>query len=96
MFTHRDSIELNPDSFTELSRKIQSEIMPALRLQKGFCDGLTIIAPERASATEDTNWETKEDAEEYQRTGYPEILKILSTVAKTPPTATIFERHPTN
>jgi hypothetical protein len=93
MFTHRVNIELNPDSFTEFSRKIQTEIMPALRLQKGFCDGLTTIAPERASAIEDTRWETKEDAEEYQRTGYPEILKILSSVAKTTPTTSIFELH---
>lgn len=93
MFTHRVQIELNPDSFTELSRKIESEIMPTLRLQKGFCDGITIIAPERASATEDTRWETKEDAEEYQRTGYLKVLKTLSGVSKNPPTATIFELH---
>lgn len=67
--------------------------MPLLRLQKGFCDGLTIIAPERATATEDTRWKTKEDAEEYQRTGYQEILKILSSVSKTQPTTTIFQLH---
>lgn len=91
MFTHRVRIELNPNSFTELSRKIQSEIMPLLRLQKGFCDGLTTVAPERATATGDSRWETKADAEEYQRNGFPKILKILSSVAKTPPTATIFE-----
>ncbi len=91
MFTHRVKIELKPDSFTALSRKIQSEIMPALRLQQGFCDGVTIIAPERSTATEDTRWKTKADAEAYQQTGYPEVFKVLSSVAKTAPATSIFE-----
>jgi hypothetical protein len=91
MFTHRVQIDLKPDSFTELSRKIQSEIMPALRLQQGFCDGVTVIAPERSTATEDTRWKTKADAEAYQQTGYLEVFKVLSSVAKTAPTTSIFE-----
>ena len=91
MFTHRAKIQLNPHSFTALSRKIQNEIMPALRLQKGFCSGVTSIDPQWLSATEDTSWETKEDAEAYQRTGYVDILKILSEVVAAEPTTSIFE-----
>jgi hypothetical protein len=91
MFTHRVNIELNPDSFIELSRKIQSDIMPLLHLEPGFCDGLTIIAPERSTATGDTRWKTKEDAEAYQQNGYQKVLKTLSGVAKTVPTTSIFE-----
>jgi hypothetical protein len=91
MFTHRASIELNPNSFIELSRKIEREIMPLLRRQPGFCDGLTVIAPERATATGDTRWKTKEDAEAYQLNGYQEVLKTLSGLAKTAPQTSIFE-----
>ena len=91
MFTHRVEIKLKPDSFTALSRKIQSEIMPALRLQQGFCDGVTVIAPERSTATEDTRWKTKTDAEAYQQTGYQDVFKVLSSVAIAAPTISIFE-----
>jgi hypothetical protein len=93
MFTHRIRIELIPDSFTELSRKIQNDIMPMLRLQKGFCDGLTFISPERGTATEDTRWQTKADAENYERNAYPQVLKTLSSVAKNKPTTAIFESY---
>ena len=91
MFTHRAKIQLKPESFTALSRKIQNEIMPALRLQKGFCSGVTSIDPQWLSAIEDTSWETREDAEAYQRTGYLEILKMLPEVAAAEPITSIFE-----
>lgn len=93
MFTHRVLISLKPDSFIELSRKIETEIMPALRLQKGFCGGTTVVMPERSSATGETRWETREDAEAYQRNGFADVLKMLSSVAETTPTASIFELH---
>lgn len=91
MVIHQVKIELKPDSFTALSRKIQSKIMPTLRLQQGFCDGVTVIAPERSTATENTRWETKADAEAYQKTGYLEVFKVLSSVAIAAPTSSIFE-----
>ena len=91
MFTHRARIQLKPNSYTELSQKIQNQIMPALRLQKGFCTGVTSIDTIWLMAIEDTNWETKEDAEIYQRTGYPETLKILFGLIDSEPVTSIFE-----
>lgn len=90
MFIHRAKIQLRPDTFTELSRKIESEIMPAVRRQKGFCSGVTSIDTQWLTATEDTRWETKEDAEAYHRNGYPEVLKSLMSVAQTAPITSIF------
>lgn len=91
MFTHRVKIQLIPGSTTELSRKIQKEIMPFLKLQKGFCSGVTSIDSNWDKATEDTYWQTREDAESYQQTAYQEVLKVLSGVVKTTPTNSIFE-----
>lgn len=65
--------------------------MPLLRLQKGFRDGVTSVAPERSTATGDTHWNTKEDAEAYHLAGYLEVMKILSEVVITAPSASIFE-----
>ena len=91
MFTHRAKIQLKPNSFTELSNKIQTEIMPALRLQKGFCSGVTSIDTEWSAATEDTRWETKEDAEAYHLAGYLETKKIISKISIAEPVTSIFE-----
>jgi len=91
MFTHRAGIQLKPDSFIELSQKIKTKIMPALRLQKGFCRGITSIDTIWLTAIEDTRRETKADAEIYQRTAYPETLKMLSGVLDAEPATSIFE-----
>ena len=91
MFTHRAKIQLKPNSFIELSQKITDRIMPALRLQKGFCYGVTAIDTIWLTATEDTRWETREDAETYQQTGYPETLKTLTGVIDAEPVTSIFE-----
>jgi hypothetical protein len=84
-------MQLKADSFILLSRKIETTIMPLLRLQKGFNAGLTTIAPERSTAVEDTYWNTKEDAESYQLKGYLEVMKTLSEVVVTAPVTSIFE-----
>lgn len=91
MFIHRAKIQLKPNSFIELSQKIQHEIMPALHLQKSFCSGVTSVDTQWLTATEDTRWETKDDAETYQRTGYLETLKMLSEIIIAEPITSIFE-----
>jgi hypothetical protein len=91
MFTHRAKIQLKPNSFIELSQKITDDIMPALRRQGGFCYGVTSIDTIWLTAIEDTLWETREQAETYQQTGYPETLKTLSGVLDAEPVTAIFE-----
>ena len=91
MFTHRVQMQLKADSFILLSRKIEDTIMPFLRVQKGFCKAVTNVAPERSLAIEETHWNTKQEAEDYHRAGYLEVMKALSEVIIAEPTATIFE-----
>ena len=91
MFTRRVEMRLKADSYILLSRKIENTIMPLLRLQKGFHHGITSVAPERSTATGDTHWDTKEDAEAYHLTGYLEVVKTLSEVVSAAPTTSIFE-----
>lgn len=91
MFIHRAKIQLKPNSFINLSQKIKTEIMPALRLEKGFCSGVTSIDTSWSTATEDTRWETKEDAEAYALNGYLVIKGIISEVSVSDPVTSIFE-----
>jgi len=91
MFAHRVKIQLKPNSFIELFQKNQNQLMPALRPQKEFCTGLTLIDTIWLTAIKETSWETKDDAEIYQRTGYPEALKILYGLTHSEPVTSIFE-----
>ena len=92
MFGRQVTLKLKgTNSPTELNRIAETEILPILRKQKGFRDETTFIAPERSEAIASSFWETKEDAEAYNLTGYPEVLKTLSNVIDGAPTVKTFE-----
>ena len=91
MFGRQVTMKLKANSAPELTRIAENEIIPILRKHKGFRDETIFIAPERSEVIANSFWETKEDAEAYNRTGYPEVLKTLSNVIEGTPTVKTFE-----
>ena len=92
MFGRQVTLKLKGNnSATELNRIAETEILPILRKQKGFRDESVLIAPERSEAIANSFWDTKADAEAYDRTTYPEVLKTLSNVIDGTPTVKNFE-----
>ena len=91
MFGRQVTLKLKANSATELNRIAETEILPILRKQKGFRDETTFIAPERSEAIANSFWDTKADAEAYDRTAYVEVLKTLSNVIDGTPTLKTFE-----
>ena len=91
MFTRTVTIKLKANSTQEFTRLNESNIIPLLRKQNGFRDELTFIAPERSEALAISLWDTKENAEAYNRTGYPEVLKTMSNVLEGTPKVETFE-----
>jgi len=91
MFTRHVTIKLKANSAAEFTRVIENESLPLLRKQKGFRDEITLVAPERSDALAISFWDTKEDAEAYNRTGYQEVLKTLSKVVEGVPKVETFE-----
>lgn len=91
MFTRIVTIKLKANSAPEFTRLNESNIIPLLRKQNGFRDELTFIAPERSEALVISLWDTKENAEAYNRTGYPEVLKTLSSMVDGTPKVETFE-----
>ena len=91
MFARHVTMKLKANSASEFTRTIENEILPLLNRQKGFRDEITFVAPERSEAIGNSLWDTKEDAEAYSRTGYPEVLKALSKVVEGTPKVETFE-----
>jgi len=91
MFARHVSLKLKANSAPEFNRIIENEILPLLRKQKGFRDEMTFVAPERSLAVAISLWDTKADAEVYNRAGYPEVLKGLSKVVEGTPKVETFE-----
>jgi hypothetical protein len=84
-------MKLKANTTSEFNRAIENEILPLLRKQPGFRDEITFVAPERSEAVGISIWETKENCETYNRTGYPEVLKIVSKFVEGTPEVKTFE-----
>ena len=91
MFGRQVTLKLKANSATELDRIAETEILPILRKQKGFRDETTFISLERSEAIANSFWDTKADAEAYDRTAYADVLKTLSNVVDGTPTVKTFE-----
>ena len=91
MYTRNVTLKLKTNSTEEFKRLIENDILPLLRKQPGFRDEITFVAPERSEAVAISIWDTKENCENYNRNGYPEVLKIVSKFVEGTPKVETFE-----
>lgn len=85
MFARLVKCSLKTDHAAEFSQKFEQQILPMLRKAKGFQNAITFVGAGGAEAVSLTFWDLKEDAEAYNGTMYPEVLKVLSTVLEGTP-----------
>ena len=81
MFARNVAIHLKANSLVEFTKLFDSEVLPILRKQTGFQDEITFsTTPTGMDVIAISLWDTKEHAEAYNATGYPEVLKVLDKV----------------
>ena len=85
MFTRHVIMQLKANSAADFTRTVEKTVLPMMRQQKGFRDEITFISVDDSEAIANSFWETKEDAEAYDRVGYPQVLKALSNVVEGTP-----------
>ena len=91
MYARRVSVELKPNTKADFTNKLQAEIIPLLRKQKGFLDEITFVNPAGKEAFAVSLWDTKENAEAYNRGSYLEVTKILATLVNGTPQVQTYE-----
>jgi hypothetical protein len=82
MFARKVSMHLKPNCAGEFTDRIEKEIIPLLRKQKGFRDEITFVGPGGTEAVGISLWDQKENAEAYNRGTYPEVQKLLAKVTE--------------
>jgi len=86
MFARNVAFTLKPSTTArQFAQIFDKEILPMLKRQKGFKDEITFANPGGNDLTAISLWDTKENADAYNVSGYPEVLKIISTVVEGPP-----------
>jgi hypothetical protein len=80
MFARRVYMHLKPNSVSEFTQRLEKDILPLLRKQKGFQDEITFVGQGGKEAFGISLWDTAENAEVYNRGTYAEVTKLLATV----------------
>ena len=91
MFARNVRIQLKPNTSAQFTQTLEKEVIPMLRKQDGFQDEVAFIVPGGAEVVAISFWQSKEKAEAYSRTGYPEVLKALSKVVEGTPQLQSYE-----
>jgi hypothetical protein len=84
-------MRLKPDSVAEFTQRLEKDILPLLRKQKGFQDEITFVDQGRRQAFGISLWDKPENAEAYNRGTYREVTKFLATVVEGAPQVETFD-----
>jgi len=91
MFTRTVEVTAKSGKAKELSNTINDKVLPILKKQTGFVDETLLVSdtePDRVLAI--SFWNTKEDAERYQREEYPAIHMMIRQLLETEPVIRTF------
>jgi heme-degrading monooxygenase HmoA len=91
MFTRTVEVTTKPGKAKELSNTINDKVLPILKKQAGFVDETLLVSdtePNRGLAI--SFWNTKEDAERYQKDQYPAIHEMIRPLLDADPVVRTF------
>ena len=91
MYARKVSMNLKPNSVPEFTQRLNTEVIPLLRKQKGFQDEITFVGQGGTEAFGISLWDKAENAEAYNRGSYPEVAKILARVVEGTPQVETYE-----
>src|SRR3989449_7708513 len=80
MYARNVSIHLKANTAGEFTRTLEKDVLPVLRKQTGFKDEISFLTSDRSEAFAISLWDRKEDADNYNRDIYPQVLTSLAKV----------------
>jgi hypothetical protein len=78
MFARNVSFHLKSNMLSDYTRAFEKDVLPLLRKQNGFKDEITFAGPGGVDVTAISLWENKKDADNYNNSAYPQVLKTLA------------------
>lgn len=82
MFARKVYMHLKPNSVAEFTQRLEKDVLPLLRKQKGFQDEITFVGQSGREAFGISLWDKAEDAEAYNRGTYSDVTNFLATVVE--------------
>ncbi len=91
MYARNVTLHLKANSAPEFTRTLETDVLPLLRKQNGFKDEITFVAADRSEAVAISLWDRKENADNYTRDFYPQVLTSLAKVVEGTPRVETYE-----
>jgi hypothetical protein len=91
MYARNVSMNLKPNTAREFTQTFEKDILPILRKQNGFKDEITFVGTDGRDVLAISLWDRKENAEQYGRETYPQVLKGLARVVEGTPAVRAYE-----
>ncbi len=91
MYARNVTMNLKPNAGSEFTRTLENDIVPMLRKHSGFADELTFLGSSGTKAVAISLWDTKVNADAYDRDGYAKVLQGLSKVINGTPVVRSYE-----
>ena len=91
MFTRVVELTTKPGKNKQLSDTIKDKVLPILKKQKGFVDETVLVSDKEDNRVLSLSfWNSKEDAERYQREQYPAIHEMIRHLLEVEPVVRTF------
>jgi hypothetical protein len=91
MFACKLYMYLKNDGALAFKEKIEDEVIPLLRQQKGFLEQIAFLYLNGREVQSFSLWTTAEDAEAYNRETHPKVLRMLASVIDGAPRLETFD-----
>lgn len=85
MFVKILRMKLKRESGKGIARLVDEEVVPILKKSVGFAGEFTLVSSDGKEALGVTLWESRENAETYNREGAASVLKMLTNYTKGKP-----------
>jgi quinol monooxygenase YgiN len=94
MFTRVVELTTKPGKNRQLADAIDEKVLPILKKQKGFVDETVFVSDKEDNRVLALGfWNTKEDAEQYQRMEYQKVHETIRHLLESEPVIRTFNVH---
>ena len=88
-FARRVDFNLKSGQENEFNKIIESKVVPTLQSQTGFQDELVLTFGNHVTAI--SLWDTRQNAEDYEKTAYPTVLETIKPFIEATPNVQVCE-----
>lgn len=91
MFVRQVIAHFKPEKFDLFNQRLENDVVPMLKKQTGFRDELSFFDTDNDEAIGMSFWDTRKDAEKYERDIYPQVSEKMHDALKGAPEVRTFE-----